>query len=344
MSLLLQISLAFVFLLWILPIIRGIEICFRSITRLFGDSADPDRGATARLLPKEDERDVLRPIPFTDDRYQELRNEVIRARALLNRSLDTQLELEEQIRELEEIPQHQEAAVTAETIAKLRKEIDELAPQHDALRAELADKESALQKAYPLRPMRGAATKTASAVKKENHARIAKAVQTKIDFDVKRREEFAKETRHRAQILAHMRLVIDAVEKHAVGKRRIEELKVTMETSHREVETINAVLAEWESNEDFLSEKLATFETGNEALQRRVEEAAQRDDLEALDEAEMLLLEREVQASKFKLLLEDSIKQRTELKELGSRFEKVRIAILKRIVAIEPNYLDFRVD
>jgi hypothetical protein len=58
-----------------------------------------------------------------------------------------------------------------------------------------------------------------------------------------------------------------------------------------------------ESNEDFLSEKLATFETGNEALQRRVEEAAQRADLDALDEAEMLLLEREVQASKFKLLL-----------------------------------------
>ncbi len=329
MSPILTISLAIVVSLWAIPLtwallagVRALSRRIRTITESVPEKLVLDAAAKEGRLSKYAEA-------LLQDEYQMLKDDVIRKRALVARTIDRKPELEEEIRELSLELQALELAPGEPTDAerlkeyglraqleRFQREFQEIDAKLASLRVELEEREQELKKASPSKQVLRFTPKpdaaTTRIVNADKETAVEKRVR-RIELALKKREVKISEKPVHYIRLAEYEELFDTLDGAPIYTCSAGQLKKLVRTARETIHTINATVEERNKDKEFLIAQLNAMET-------------------------------ELKASKCRLLLDEFESQTLELREFERKFSQLIEELLMKVAELQSESIDFKPD
>ncbi len=324
MSPLLSISLAIAISLWAIPLtwaflagIRALSRLCRTITESVPQALD---------APAEDGRRSMYAEALLQDEYQMLKDDVIRRRALLARTIDRKPKLDEEIRELslelqalELVPGERTAAERLKEyglraqLERFQREFQEIDAKVASLRVELEEKEQELKKASPSKQVLLFKPKPDSAntriVNAGTETTVEKRVR-RIELALEKREVRVSERPVHYKSLVEYEELFDNLESAQTCVINVHSLRQLVKSARETLYELEATVAYRNTDKEFL--------------------------IAQLDASEI-----EFESSRYRLLLEAFENQTLELREFEKKFSILKEEFLVEIAERGSKRIDF---
>lgn len=298
----------------------------RALSRLFRTITESVPQALVLDAAAEEGRPSKYAEALVKDEYQMLKDDVIRNRALLARTIDRKPELEEEIRELslelqalELLPLQPTAAERLKKrglkaqLERFQREFQEIDAKIASLRVELAEKELELKKTSPSKavllfePTPDAAN--TRIVNADTETAVEKRVR-RIELALKKREVRISQKPVCYLPLVQYEELFDLLNGAPIYLCNVDDLKQMVQTASEEIYSVRATIAERNTDKEFLIAQLNAAKT-------------------------------EYESRKYESLLEEFENQTLELKEFEMKFARLKEELLMEVAEIEAVPIDF---
>ncbi len=362
MSPLLQISLAIVFLLWVLPITWALATSIGALPRLIAALRalmGNISGAIEPLMLSQEEKLLIERRRRLDVKHLELQDEVIRLRALLAQSNDEKDATEKELERLNIKLQGPEVTISEPTVAEelkayapqarlaqLQKKLEELDTKIDLLRVQLREKECEIHKSYTIKLVliaRGKPPAVSSNTTKvlDGTATVAKAKFEMLEKSVETRELRPSGEASQDQVLTEFHEFGETVWHLPIHNLNVSDLKQLAKLISDVCLDIKKSILDREAREEKLNLKIAASESEYEAWIRKMAEGGDADTPHFVTEAEVDQIETKILSGNHKVLLQESKKQTHDLKLLLLGLSKRKEEILIRAAELRFGNMDF---
>ena len=354
MAPLLQIALLLVCLVWVIPLTWAAVGGVRALRRLF--LSPPSRFAGINEVKSKDSRHLYYAESLQKNEYQQLKDEVIRTRALVADAIDLKPLLQEEIYELQlqlqefqlQELQLQDATPTAvsrlkelglrSTLTSRQKQLDELAPKLALLQEELEIKGRELNAAVPKNQVMCFKPKEDKAGKRIDHAALAAGVEKKIkriEFAVVKSQIMTSIRPVYYKSLADYRKFADIVRHRPLEDFTLGDLRQTVNSLAALITEIEKTIPEMAVDEKLLIMHLTALEAEFELWKCKVVEANEERNEESASLAQIKLNEFDLSIRKYKPLLAELRNQLSDLCTFKLQFSRLKAKLLGRITEIE---------
>jgi hypothetical protein len=330
MSPLLTISLAIAISLWAIPLTWALLAGVRALSRSIRSVTD-FRDTLVFNSAGEEDRRLLYAQLLLEDEYQILKDDVIRKRALIARTIDLKPELDEKIRLLTQVLQELEAtngehAAGGLTVAQRLKEhgmraqlarfqgeLQEFDSKLASLRVELEEKEQELKKAAPskqvliFKPKPDAANTRIANVDAETA--VEKRIR-RIDLALKKREVRVSEKPVYYQALVEYQELFDFLDGALICTSDVGDLRQLVQSTRETLHGLDVTVQYRNTDKEFLIAQLDASET-------------------------------ELESRKYRSLLEEFENQTLELRGFEKKFSQLKEEFLMKVAELESEPIDF---
>ena len=360
MSPILEFSLAIVFFLWVIPLFWAVSKSIRALPGAVGSLIRFFQSFPSRLLADKESRLHLQTELDLERDYQSLQSDLIALRGVVSRAIDSQAELESELRDLSAETETFEEKVSSEAatqrdkdlaVAKREKllQLVRILEAHKrrlhTLRQGLTDKEFEVQKAYVRKQVWIAQSKAERASKKAekslDHA-DGMAVKTLelMEAKVRQRERQAYGSSHLSDQNINFPVFSESVSRLPLDKLSRGELEELLSTIEHALGDLWAVVERTEVNDELLFSQLKAAEADAQSWKQQAEEAEREEKEFFAKQAKVYQFDCEVSARKYQQMLDSSTKETSELKVMEKKLARKKEEIYLRIAELDSESSD----